>query len=383
MRPHRHAADALLALVSRDWAGLPVALLLAAVGGWCAALGPTWTTVLGGVLLGLAVLTGAGSLRHLRHVARVLARYPAPGRLVDVGGHRMHVLAEGRAGGRPTVVWMPGGHSPGHELHHLHAALREETRSVLVDRPGSGWSDIGPFPRTTATEADELLTALEKAGERGPFVLVGHSLGGLLVANAARRRPDLVAALVLLDPTPPDVITYGPSTPLLARSRSDSLRSALRCLFGIHGAGRKSPSGEPGEPDEVLRALASRARSGCATASIYRELSPTGMAEVGWQTMVYDGDLGDLPVVLVTPGDLTGGEEALNGGHDATEAERLRRFYLATRSRFLATSTAARRICTPAGTGHNFPHEAPEFVVGVVRTVLGELHKEQPEAGAG
>ncbi len=377
MRPDGRLANTLLSLLSRDWAGPALLLPLVAVGAGCLAAGAVagrvWAVALGGALLGIAVLLGAGAVRHLVGVARLKAAYPPPGRLVDVGGYRMHVLAEGGPAAGPAVVWMPGGHAPGHEFLHLHEALRAETRSILVDRPGTGWSDVGPFPRTTAGEARELAAALENAGERGPFVLVGHSFGGLLVANLARRRPDLVAALVLLDPTPPDVIVYGPPNPVLAQSFRGHLWTAVRRLFGRCG----EPGGGPGESEEpggeLLRAGMSRARFGCAAASIFQELTPAGMAAAGWRTAVYDGDLGDLPLFLVTPSDLTGGEVVLDTAGDAGTAERMRRFFLSTRGRFMAASADSRRVYTPPGTGHNFPHEAPEFVADVVRTVLREL----------
>ncbi|MGW4897788.1 alpha/beta hydrolase [Kitasatospora sp. NPDC004240] len=360
MRRDGRVANTLLALLSRDWAGLPVALLVAGVGGVLIALGTTWAVAIGAATVAAGALLLVGAVRHLVLVARERRRNPPPGRLVDVGGHRMHVLAEGEADGGPTVVWMPGGHAPGEELQELHTMLAARTRSVLVDRFGSGWSDTGPFPRTTAVEAEELLAALEGAGERGPFVLVGHSFGGLLVANVARRRPDLVAGLVLLDPTPLEVIAFAPPNRQLTGMRRGFLLSSLRYLFGAH----RGPGGRTGP--------------GCAAASVFAELSPSGLARAGWETVVYDGDLGDLPLVLVIPRDLIGGEAVLAGARDPVEAERISRFYLRTRVRYLAASTASRLVHTPDGTGHDFPHEAPGFVVGVVGDLAGELRVISP-----
>ncbi|WP_345043756.1 alpha/beta hydrolase [Streptomyces sannanensis] len=386
MRPGSRAIHLALALLSRDWAGLLVALLPAVAGAWCVTLGRL--SVVGAVLLVVAAVLCAGSVRHLVHVGRIGRRYPPPGRMVDVGGHRMHVLAEGDRAAGSTVVWMPGGHVGGYAMLHLHVLMRQQARSVLVDRPGTGWSDPGTFPRTTATEAVELLAALERSGEKPPFVLVGHSFGGLLVANAARRRPDLVAGLVLLDPTPPDVITFGPPVPALRHAAYGQLWKAVRHLFGLHGRRRthataprreEGPTGTDGAVG-VLDAVESRTRAACAAASIFRELSPQGMARVGWQTVLHDGDLGSLPVMVVVPGDLTEGEEALTAAGDRDEAVRLRRFYTTARGRYLTTSSRAWRVLSPEGTGHNFPDEVPAFVVDVVRSMAGGHHTRPPSA---
>ncbi|MFC9930573.1 alpha/beta fold hydrolase [Streptomyces sp. NPDC127190] len=369
MRPGTHVADAVLRLLSRDWAGLAIALLTAAVGAWCLTLGTGWR-VLGGVLCAAALVLGFGALRHLVHVARVRKRYPPPGRLADVGGYRMHVLAEGDAGPGPTVVWMPGGHAGGYAMHRLHALARERTRSVLVDRPGSGWSDPGPFPRTTAAEAVELLTALERAGETGPYVLVGHSFGGLLMANAARRRPDLVAGLVLLDPTPPDVVAFGPSLGTLRHAARGQTVLALRHLFGLHALAPRNGAHAPQDPMHVLAAVETRTRAHCAAASILRELSPAGITRDGWQTVVHDGELGALPLLLVAPRDLTGGDHLFDAVDDPVESARVRHFFLTVRDRYLAASSASRKVHTPEGTGHDFPDRVPEFVVQVVGSLL-------------
>ncbi|MFF3413571.1 alpha/beta fold hydrolase [Streptomyces sp. NPDC002698] len=378
MRPGRRAADAILRLLSRDWAGLGIALLPAAAGARCVSRG-TGRRIPGGVLWAVALALGLGSFRHLVHVGRVRVRYPPPGRMVDVGGYRMHVLAEGDVGPRPTVVWMPGGHAGGYAMYRLHALAREQMRSVLVDRPGSGWSDPGPFPRTTAAESVELLTALERAGEKGPYVLVGHSFGGLLMANAARRRPDLVAGLVLLDPTPPDAVAFGPALPALRRAPRDQTVLALRHLFGLHPLAGKKETHTSDDPTQVLTMIELRSKASCAAASILRELSPDGITRDGWQTAVHDGELGSLPLLLVAPRDLTGGGEIFDAVDDPQESARVRHFFLTVRERFLAASSRGRRVYTPEGTGHDFPDRVPEFVVQVVDSLLDQCGPGAPK----
>jgi hypothetical protein len=139
----RRARNALLALFSHDAAGLLIAAV-ATASFW----GVSWAVpddLRGGVrALGLALglLLAVASLRHLLILAKVRREVPPPGRMVDIGGYRVHVLAEGQArDGRPPVVWFAGGHAGGFAMHHLHRAFRGETRSILIDRPGTGWSD--------------------------------------------------------------------------------------------------------------------------------------------------------------------------------------------------------------------------------------------------
>lgn len=96
----------MLALLSRDWIGVPVAVLVAGAGGGLAGSGTVGATALGALAMAVGVLLAVGAVRHLVLLARERRENPPPGRLVGVGGHRMHVLAEGEAGSGPTVVWM-------------------------------------------------------------------------------------------------------------------------------------------------------------------------------------------------------------------------------------------------------------------------------------
>lgn len=380
---------ALLTFLSRDGSGLVLALAL----GFTALLLPSgdhgaWITIVRWLLPGVAVLMALGSLRYLGQRHAALRAHPPPGRRVDLGGYRVHVLAEGDAAGRPAVVWLPGGHTGAYALHHLHRVFREEGRSILVDRPGTGWSDVGPFPRTTAREAEEVPAALAAAGEAGPFVLVGHSFGGLLAANIARRRPELVAGLVLLDATPPDTIIYGPRQKGLAQMRRQAFVTGLRRLFGLApNAQHKETEANPlhqriarlvedqlGQAGVALRRVESTwAGNSFANASIFRELFPAGLAQAAWETVTYDGDLDDTPVWLVAPGDTDEANGALPEAAAAgpEEHRRIMRVLQHSRERYLAVSRRARRVVTPPGTGHNFPYETPGFVLEIVREARG------------
>ncbi len=389
--------DSLAALLSHDSAGLAAVAILLAPAAWLVRRARSrmgrvgaWGAVV--VLGGL----GIGAVYHLVHLAGIRAALPPPGHLVDVGGYRIHVLAEGPRNGAATVVWMPGAHEAGYALYHLHAGLRGEARSVLIDRPGSGWSDPGPFPRTTARETEEIVRALAAAGERGPFVLVGHSFGGLLVANIARRYPQRVAAVVLLDATPPDAINYAPPNPYLSDMRRVALQTSLLRLFGLHHDTLARLAGEDADAEarrvnglmadqlgsrmSAMLAIEDTSAVGAADYSIFAELNRGGL---GWENSVYDGELGALPVYLVAPIGIPnfdtlarvmyaagGGAAAL--GPEADYHERLRNFWDRSRERYLAVSTRTQRIEAAPGASHNFIYEDPEFVLNVIRRVLAE-----------
>jgi pimeloyl-ACP methyl ester carboxylesterase len=149
-------------------------------------------------------------------------RHPPPGRLVDVGGHRLHILDKGN--GHPTVVFEAG--LPGSVLswNQVQKELARVVRVVSYDRAGLGWSDPGPEPRTAERIVEELHSLLDRAAIPGPYILVGHSFGGLTTRLFAARYPNEVAGLVLLDPVGP-----GEWMPLSERERRRLAGGAKLC----------------------------------------------------------------------------------------------------------------------------------------------------------
>jgi len=127
--------------------------------------------------------------------------YPRPGRLVDLETHRLHALESGS--GSPAIVLEAGLMSTVLSWNHLQRELAKSYRVVSYDRAGLGWSDLGPMPRTADRIVDELHAMLERAGIPPPYVLVGHSFGGLTMPLFATRFPEKVAGMVLVDPVAP------------------------------------------------------------------------------------------------------------------------------------------------------------------------------------
>ncbi len=149
------------------------------------------------MLAGLVVLAGAGAVYQAISELRDRRRYPPPGKLVDVGGHRLHIQCQGDGG--PTVVMDAGGGRNSVDWSLVQARVAEFTRVCSYDRAGQGWSDPGPRPVSSQRIVDELDTLLVKAGIEGPYVLVGQSFGGMNVRLYAAQHPDKVVGMVLVD----------------------------------------------------------------------------------------------------------------------------------------------------------------------------------------
>jgi pimeloyl-ACP methyl ester carboxylesterase len=125
-----------------------------------------------------------------------------PGRLVDVGGFRLHIRCDGA--GTPAVVFDAalGGSSISWTL--VQPAIAHLTHACTYDRAGFGWSDAGLMPRTAGRAATELRELLHRAGVPPPYLLVGHSFGGLVMRIFATRYRDETGGLVLVDPAHPE-----------------------------------------------------------------------------------------------------------------------------------------------------------------------------------
>ena len=125
-----------------------------------------------------------------------LRQYSPLGQLVDIGSYRVHLYCAGE--GTPAVVLESGLAGPALQWTLVQSELTKTTRVCSYDRAGLGWSDVGPTPRTGKQMVSELHAVLTGAGIDGPYVLVGHSLGGFIVRLYAHQYPNEVAGLVLV-----------------------------------------------------------------------------------------------------------------------------------------------------------------------------------------
>ncbi len=136
---------------------------------------------------------------------------PMPGQLYDVGGHRLHLSCTGSGG--PTVVLVGGMGETSATWGLVQPAIAGTTRVCSYDRAGQAWSDSSPGPTDGGQVAADLHALLRRAGEPGPYVLAGHSVGGPYAMVYAAQYPDDVAGLVLLDSSSPHQFTALPDYP--------------------------------------------------------------------------------------------------------------------------------------------------------------------------
>ena len=133
------------------------------------------------------------------------------GRMVDIGGRRLHIVCEGPGGAHPTVLFEAGAFGFSADWAAVQRRLTAEgVRSCAYDRAGLGFSDPGPGPRDGLKVAADLEALLKAADEPGPYILVAHSMAGLHAHLFAARNPGVTAGLVLLDAATPEASREGP-----------------------------------------------------------------------------------------------------------------------------------------------------------------------------
>jgi len=161
-----------------------------------------------GLLILLVVLGIAGATYQAIAIRRDAAAFPPPGQLVDVGGYRLHLYCIGQ--GSPTVILESGQANSLAVWSWIQPAVAQTTRVCAYDRAGVGWSEDSPMPRDARQMVVELHTLLQNAAIAPPFVLVGHSFGGLVTHVYAAQYPSEVAGLVWLDVEHPEQWTRTP-----------------------------------------------------------------------------------------------------------------------------------------------------------------------------
>jgi len=151
--------------------------------------------------IGLVVLAAIGIGYQQWGERRDAKLHPMPGVLVDVGDHRLHIRFIGR--GYPTVLMMAGAGSPSVNSYDLQNEIAAFTRVCSYDRAGLGWSDAPTQTMSLSATVEDLNTLLARSGEKGPFVLVPESFGGMVALTFVEKHPDAIVGIVAVDASEP------------------------------------------------------------------------------------------------------------------------------------------------------------------------------------
>jgi pimeloyl-ACP methyl ester carboxylesterase len=302
---------------------------------------------------------------------------PPPGKLVDLGGHRLHVNCTGE--GTPTVVVENGLGDFSFDWILVQREVSKFTRICTYDRAGYAWSDPGPKPRTVDQLNLELHDALLKLGEHGPFVLVGHSFGGPVIRNFAKTFPNDVAGMVLVDaayesgryffrgkaiqlrdgatgkpiPAPHETMTDA-DKPVLKSSQAASGQSSLDPLY------KHLPA-----PEQQLQLWAQDLPGVQDAENSQREWSAEYLQKM-YDTQ-QDGSLGSIPLVVLT---------RANGGFDNDldiPAAQLEKERQEGQAKLALLSSNSKQIMVHSG--HNMDLEAPDDVAAAIHDVVEAVRK--------
>ena len=317
-------------------------------------------------LIVLAVIGGWTSERWSE--ARDARNFPPPGKMVDVGDGRRHILCEGQ--GAPTVVLVTGGGIASALIRPLQDQVMQFTRVCAYDRAGLGWSEPAIRPMNALGHAAELWTTLLTTfGETGPFVLVGHSYAGLIVRQLAKAQPQVVVGMVLVNAAEEGVVfqpNFLQTIPLsVKKDRNVAMVSkvgVLRVLSAINPASLGLTKALVADRQAISFLVRPRYYQGAADEAGNADASiPAEMQMPGGF-----GGLDALPLVVIQHGQpFTGTEMVLEAG------------WADGQSRLAALSSDSQLIVA-RNDGHNILMDNPDFAAAAVHVVVDAVQRHQP-----
>jgi pimeloyl-ACP methyl ester carboxylesterase len=317
------------------------------------------------ITIGLSVGGGIAGLLVLGFLweaaCEALARRPAPGLLVDVGsGRRMHIRTKGDAAG-PTVILEMGAAEPAPYWWEIQDAVSRFARVCTYDRAGFGWSDRPREPISLEGRAADLHAVLTAAKVPGPYVLVGHSLGGPLIRLYARDHGDMTAGLVFVD-TPDEAGMFRDGYLAFARKGMKPMMATmgLATRFGVMRLINLLFPNNPFAPQvksEAKRALAATRdpRTFRVAVGEFDSIinAPPGLRRENG----LGGPVGDKPIVVITHGQkFPPPYDVLEVGWDEGQ------------QRLAALSTNSTLIVAEKS-NHMIQHDEPDLVVEAIRSV--------------
>lgn len=319
-----------------------------------------------GVLVVVVLLAGVTYEQWSRMSAA--RTFPPLGELIDVDGRKAHLFCTGE--GTPTVILEAGLDAFGAQVWAaVQPDIARTTRVCSYDRAGIMWSEPGAEPRDARRVADELHALLEASAESPPYVMVGHSLGGLFQRVYDSRYPDEVSGFVFVDSSHPDQMDRFPEE--VVEIMNDLMPPPLLLkAMARFGVARLMATAEmlPEERQAAAKGLGPQSTAGLVGEMVALEMTASQARATG--------TLGSRPVVVLSAGiqDLPAGIEI----SDAAQRE-LKRAWNELQEEIEALSTNSERRLIE-NSAHYIQLEAPETVIAAVRDVVTAVRQGRPLA---
>ncbi len=335
---------------------------------------PFFGGIVVGIVLAVTMLIGWVWLFGAKAKAKLAAKYPAPGKLVDVGGYRLHIHCQGQ--GNPTVVMESGNGNFSLNWGQVPQEVAKFTRVCTYDRAGLGWSDRSPQPRTAHNLVEGLHTLLARSGVEPPYVLVGHSLGGMLMRLYAHEHPDQVVGLVLVDSSHEEQLLRNPKAIMRLQRRADKLMGGiLRLMQTIIATGllalapklfpRQMSSMVAEEDRDAFQGVVSADTKNLAAMQAEIAVVADHFATVRAAQIT---TLGNLPLVV-----LSHGKTQQVPGLSAEVNREFEQTWQQMQSELTAQSSRGKRIVAEKS-GHFIQLDQPELVIDAIREVVEAIH---------
>ena len=335
-----------------------------------------------------------GRKREAQHRFRI-------GRAVDIGGRTLNLDCSGE--GSPAVIIMPGaggrfGGYGGYSWRKVQPEIAKLTRFCWYDRAGEGWSDPPPAPPTSASITHDLHELLQRAPVPGPYILVGHSIGGDFGRIYAGRFPAEVAGLVLVDSANPD--QNEPPSMLAPINRMPTFVRQILCWgspiasrFGLlRFFTRNKHVDVPPQfasdaavtqalRDQLVKSTETENAQACA-ATQNGSIKPhggSGNPEVDAAARRVT-NLGNMPIIVLTA------LQYWKPDDDPVVARQIDQFHETwvhqLQPALAHLSSQGRQIMVP-NSDHGIPDQAPEAVIDAIRSIVDQTRRTAPSASAG
>ena len=306
---------------------------------------------LGRVVVLVTALILAGTIYELVAEAADIQAYPPLGQMVDVGGYRLHINCIGT--GSPTVVIDAGLGGWSLTWNSVQEEVAKTTRICTYDRAGMGYSEASPLPRTAQQFAIELHTLLERANISGPYVLVGHSLGGLTVRIFVHDYPTEVAGVVLIESMNPRQMGQ-PQTEIAPQASYQPSAFSLPFFLGRIGLVRVLA-----EPLGLIQNLPAQTQSAYAAfavtpRTVQEWVDEFTSVQVSLAQANAVSSFGDLPLIVLTA--------ALNQQAD----------WQTMQTELLPLSSNSQQMFADKS-GHNMEIDQPEAAVAAIVSMISQL----------